>query len=163
MGKLSNNTGQVAAAVANVPVLRMEVVKRSDDMNGFVALSPGSGEIAASPRTSRTLPAPWRPSLPSPPSSSPLGGLPGRRLLSQAPQKAVSHMAPLRRWVLRPGRTQRPQRQLTRGRCRKLVEMVYSGSIASGDLGLLLFSTVLQNFLNDLPAPGEGGFDMGII
>ena len=107
MGKLSNNTGQVAAAVANVPVLRMEVVKRSDDMNGFVALSPGSGEIAASPRTSRTLPAPWRPLLPSPPSSSPLGGLPGRRLLSQAPQKAVSHMAPLRRWVLLPGRTQR--------------------------------------------------------
>ena len=35
MGKLSNNTRQVAAAVANVPVLRMEVVKRSDDMNGF--------------------------------------------------------------------------------------------------------------------------------
>jgi hypothetical protein len=50
-----------------VPVLRLEIVKRSDDMNGIVglpvagwssALSPGSGEIAASPRTSRTLPAP---------------------------------------------------------------------------------------------------------
>ena len=110
MGKLSNNTRQVAAAVANVPVLRMEVVKRSDDINGFVALSPGSGEIAASPRTSRTLPAPWRPSLPSPPSSSPSGGSPGRRLLSQAltpPQKAVSNMAPLQRWVLLPGRTHR--------------------------------------------------------
>src|SRR5215813_15153468 len=41
--------------------------------------------------------------------------------------------------------------------------MVDPGSIASGDLGLLLFGTVLQNLLNDLPAPGEGGFDMGII
>ena len=29
MGKLSNNTGQVAAAVANVPALRMEIVKAS--------------------------------------------------------------------------------------------------------------------------------------
>ena len=46
---------------------------------------------------------------------------------------------------------------------RNLVEMVYPGSIASGDLGLLLFSAVLQNLLNDLPAPGEGGLDMGII
>src|SRR5215468_2689109 len=41
--------------------------------------------------------------------------------------------------------------------------MVDPGSIASGDLNLLLFSAVLQNFLDDLPAPGEGGFDMGII
>ena len=46
---------------------------------------------------------------------------------------------------------------------RNLVEMVYPGSIASGDLGLLLFSTVLQNLLDDLPAPGEGGLDMGVI
>jgi hypothetical protein len=46
---------------------------------------------------------------------------------------------------------------------RNLVEMVYPGSIASGDLGLLLFSAVLQNLLNNLPAPGEGGLDMGII
>ena len=44
-----------------------------------------------------------------------------------------------------------------------LVETVYPRSIAAGDLGLLLFSTVLQNLLDDLPAPGEGGFDMGII
>ena len=44
-----------------------------------------------------------------------------------------------------------------------LVEPVYPGGIASGDLGLLLFSAVLQNLLNDLPAPGEGGLDMGII
>src|SRR3984893_7808412 len=41
--------------------------------------------------------------------------------------------------------------------------MVYPGSIASSDLGLLLFSAVLENLLNDLPAPGGGGFDMGII
>jgi len=37
MGKLSNNARQVAA-VANVPVLRMEIVKRSDDMDGIVVL-----------------------------------------------------------------------------------------------------------------------------
>jgi hypothetical protein len=41
--------------------------------------------------------------------------------------------------------------------------MVYPGGIASGDLGLLLFGAARQNLLNDLPAPGEGGFDMGII
>jgi transposase len=100
-----DNARQLAAAVANVPVLRIEIVKRSDDMSGFVVL-PGRwmvertfsrfSEIAASPRTSRTLPAPWRPSLPSPPSSSPSGGSPGRRLLSQAltpPQKTMSNMA----------------------------------------------------------------------
>jgi hypothetical protein len=46
---------------------------------------------------------------------------------------------------------------------RNLGEVVYPGSIASGDLGLLLFSAVHQNLLNDLPAPGEGGLDMGII
>jgi hypothetical protein len=43
--------------------LRMEIVKRSDDMNGIVGLPVAGtfswlGEIAASPRTSRTLPAP---------------------------------------------------------------------------------------------------------
>ena len=41
--------------------------------------------------------------------------------------------------------------------------MVYPGCIASGDLGLLLFSAARQDLLNDLVAPGEGGFDMGII
>ena len=65
--------------------------------------------------------------------------------------------------VLLSGRTQRPRRQLTRGRRRNLVKMVYSGSIAAGDLGLLLFTAVRQNLLDDLPAPGEGGLDMGII
>ena len=32
------NTWQVDAAVAKVPLLRMEIVKRSDDMKGFVVL-----------------------------------------------------------------------------------------------------------------------------
>ena len=41
--------------------------------------------------------------------------------------------------------------------------MVYPGGVASGDLGLLLFSAVPQNLLDDLPAPGEGGLDMGVI
>jgi hypothetical protein len=43
------------------------------------ALSPGSDATGVSPRTSRTLPKPWAPSLPSPQSSLPSGGLPGRR------------------------------------------------------------------------------------
>jgi transposase len=32
------NTWQVEAAVAKAPVLRLEIVKRSDDMKGFVVL-----------------------------------------------------------------------------------------------------------------------------
>src|SRR5229473_8303727 len=44
---------------------------------------------------------------------------------------------------------------------RNLVEIVYPGGVASGDLGLLLFSAVSQNLLDDLMAPGESGFDMG--
>jgi transposase len=32
------NAGQVEAAVAKLPVLRMEIVKRSDDVKGFVVL-----------------------------------------------------------------------------------------------------------------------------
>jgi hypothetical protein len=62
-----------------------------------------------------------------------------------------------------PGGPSGPRRQLMRGRRRNLVEMVDPGSIASGDLGLLRFSAVLQNLLDNLPAPGEGGLDMGII
>ena len=42
------------------------------------APSAGSDETGVSPRTSRTLPKPRQPSLPSPPSSLPSGGLPGR-------------------------------------------------------------------------------------
>jgi hypothetical protein len=34
------NARQVEAAVAKVPVLRMEIVKRSNDMNGFVKDGP---------------------------------------------------------------------------------------------------------------------------
>src|SRR3954467_1337366 len=41
--------------------------------------------------------------------------------------------------------------------------MVYPGSVAASDLGLLLFSAVPQNLFNDLPAPGESGLDMGVI
>jgi hypothetical protein len=82
------NAWQVDAAVAKVPLLRMEIVKRSGDMKGFVVMprrwwssapSPGSAETGVSPRTSRTLPKPWPPSLPSPPSNWPSGGSPGRR------------------------------------------------------------------------------------
>ena len=66
-------------------------------------------------------------------------------------------------WVLRPGRTQWWQCQAVRGNRLNLVEVVNPDSIASGDLGLLLFSAVLQNLVNDLPAPGERGFNMRII
>src|SRR6516165_9506244 len=41
--------------------------------------------------------------------------------------------------------------------------MVDPGGIASGDLGLLLFSAARQDLVNDLVAPGEGGLDMGIV
>src|ERR1700728_3448494 len=41
--------------------------------------------------------------------------------------------------------------------------MVYPGSIASRDLGLLLFGAVYQNLLNDLPSPRKSGLDMRII
>jgi hypothetical protein len=47
------------------------------------APSPGSDATGVSPRTSRTLPKPWAPSLLSPPSSLPSGGLPGRRSPTQ--------------------------------------------------------------------------------
>jgi transposase len=66
----------------------MEIVKRNDDLKGFVVLPrrrvvertfSWSAETGVSPRTSRTLPKPWSPSLPSPPSSQSSGGLPGRR------------------------------------------------------------------------------------
>jgi hypothetical protein len=61
------NARQVDAAVAKVPVLRMEIVKRRDDMKSFVVLPrrwvvsapfPGSAAIGVSPRTSRTSPKP---------------------------------------------------------------------------------------------------------
>src|SRR5690349_1507554 len=49
------------------------------------------------------------------------------------------------------------------GERRNLVEVVYPGGIASGDLGLLLFGAARQNLLNDLVTPGEGGLDMRVI
>ena len=47
------------------------------------APSPGSDATGVSPRTSRTLPKPWAPSLLSAPSSMPSGGLPERRSPTQ--------------------------------------------------------------------------------
>src|SRR5579862_8405184 len=44
-----------------------------------------------------------------------------------------------------------------------LVEIVDPGSVAAGDLGLLFFGAVAQNLFDDLPASGEGGFDVGVI
>jgi transposase len=83
------NAWQVEAAVAKVPPLRLEIVKRRE--KGFVvpprrwvvdASSPGLAAIGVPPRTSRTSPKPWPPSLRSPPSSWPSCGSPGRRLRS---------------------------------------------------------------------------------
>ena len=74
------NARQVDQAVAKVPDLRIEIVKRSDDMTGFVVLprrwvverpSPGSAATDASPRTTKTSPTPCWPSLRWPPSRSP--------------------------------------------------------------------------------------------
>ena len=61
------NARQVDAAVAKVSRLRLEIVKRRDDMKGFVVLPrrwvvertfPDSAAIGVSPRTSRTSPKP---------------------------------------------------------------------------------------------------------
>ena len=67
------NAWQVDAAVAKVPPLRMEIVKRRDDMKGFVVLPrrwvverPFSwfGLTGVSRRISRTSPKPWPPRHP---------------------------------------------------------------------------------------------------
>lgn len=59
------NARQVNEAAAKLPALRLEIVKRSDDSQGFVVLprrwvsrepSRGSVAIVASPRTMRTSP-----------------------------------------------------------------------------------------------------------
>ncbi len=64
------NAWQVDATVTTVLLFRMEIMRRSDAMKGFVVLSrrwrverpfPGSDEIGLWPRTSRTLPKPWPP------------------------------------------------------------------------------------------------------
>jgi transposase len=76
------------AAVAKVPALRMEIVKRSDDMKGSVVLPrrwvvertfSWFGRNRRLAKDFEILPKPWAPSLPSPPSSLPSGGLPRRR------------------------------------------------------------------------------------
>ena len=54
------NARQVEAAVAKMPVLRVAIFKRSDDMSGFVVL-PLVRQIIAWPRTSKTSPRPWPP------------------------------------------------------------------------------------------------------
>ena len=82
------NAWQVDAAVAKVPPLRMEIVKRSDDMKGFVVL-PRRWFVERTLLV-RTQPAsrqglrkryrnPGHLRLSSPPSSWPSGGSPGRR------------------------------------------------------------------------------------
>ena len=62
---------QVETAVAKVPVLRVEIVKRSDDMNGFVVVPrrwvvertfSWFGRNRRLAKDSRTLPRPWPPS-----------------------------------------------------------------------------------------------------
>ena len=73
------NAHQVQAAAAANPGLRVEIVKRSDDMKGF-AVSPGAGSwnvpsrgsdgTAGWPRITKTSPRPLRPSSAWPLSSS---------------------------------------------------------------------------------------------
>jgi len=78
------NAWRVDAAVAKVPPLRVEIVKRRDERalsyraaGWSSAPSPGLAAIGVSPRTSRTPPKPWSPSLSSPLSSLPSGGSQG--------------------------------------------------------------------------------------
>ncbi len=94
------NAWQVDAAVAKLPLLGMEIVKRSDDIKASSscraawlssAPSPGSDETDVSPRTSRTLAKPWPPSSPSPAPSWPLGDLPGRRSRIRQTNGFASH------------------------------------------------------------------------
>ena len=69
-----------------MPLLRLEIVKRSDDTKGFVVLprrwvvERTFSWFARNRRLTKdfeNLPKPWAPSLPSPPSSLASGGLPG--------------------------------------------------------------------------------------
>ena len=71
---------QVKAAVARLPVLQMQIVRRSDDTKGLRSShadgswsepSPGSAATAVSPRTMRTSQTPSQPSLLSLLSASP--------------------------------------------------------------------------------------------
>jgi len=62
-----------------------------------------------------------------------------------------------------PSSTRFWRRRSPIGQMPHLVEMVYSGGIPAGDLGLLLLGTIHQNFLKDLAGPWEGRFWMGIV
>src|SRR6516162_8022862 len=82
------NAWQVDAAVAKVPLLRMEIVKRATTQRASScyravgwssAPSPGSAATGGLPRISRTSLKPSPPLSPSLPSSLPSGGSPGRR------------------------------------------------------------------------------------
>jgi len=81
------NAWQVDAAVAKVPRLRLEIVRRSDDIKGFVVLPRrwvvertfSCFEPNRRPRISRTSPKLSLPLYQRFKSSSPSGGLPGRR------------------------------------------------------------------------------------
>ena len=76
------NAHQVQAVAAANPGLRIEIVKRSDDVKGFVSFAPALGRgthllvvrtgIAASPRIMKTSPRPLRPLSRWPQSSSEL-------------------------------------------------------------------------------------------
>ena len=92
------NAWQVVAAVAKVPRLRLEIVKRSDDTKGFVVLPrrwvvertfSWFGRNPRLAKDSENLAETWPPSLPSPPSSLPSGGLPGRRSELNKPRLAT--------------------------------------------------------------------------
>jgi hypothetical protein len=81
------------ARPTKVPSLRVKIVKRSDDMKGFVVLTrrwvaertfSWFGRIVASQRTTKTSPISSPPSLPSPRSTSESDEPQGRKLLDQA-------------------------------------------------------------------------------
>ena len=86
------NAWQVDAAVAKVPLLRMEIVMRSDEMKGFVVLPrrwvvertfSWFGRNRRLAKDFENLAETMGPSLPLPPSSLPSGGLPGCRSPAQ--------------------------------------------------------------------------------
>ena len=107
------NARQVDQAGAKVPDLRIEIVKRSDDMTGFVVLPrrwvvertfSWFGRNRRLPRTTKTSPTPCWPSLRWPPSRSPSADSRVGRLLSQALSLAYSNFAgPLSAFARRPG------------------------------------------------------------
>jgi transposase len=88
------NARQVEAAVAKVPLLRMEIVKRSDDMQGFVVLPrrwvvertfSWFGRNRRPAKDFENLAETLTTLSPLPPSNSPSGGLPGRKSSREPP------------------------------------------------------------------------------